>query len=160
MNFSSVTRLIYGLKQVPMKCNAEVDELMKAQVFSRNVYDSCFYMKKLNNDIFNFINLILYVNDMLILAKNQCNADRYWIQLKFIFEMKNIDKFKIILGMYIHKNLMKKKIWMSQVKYVQHVLDSFNMTNFKILFESTFQTFCNSMFNQCQWKIKYVMCSI
>lgn len=44
---------------------------MKTQGFSRSVYDTCVYVKKLNDEIFNLIILVFYVDDMLILAKNQ-----------------------------------------------------------------------------------------
>lgn len=58
---------LYGLKQPPRQLNTQFDELMKAQGFLRSVYD--LYMKKVNDETFNLIILIFYVDDMLILAK-------------------------------------------------------------------------------------------
>ncbi|OAE35430.1 hypothetical protein AXG93_2587s1450 [Marchantia polymorpha subsp. ruderalis] len=66
---------LYGLKQAPKQWNTRFDEFMKAQGFLRSVYDPCVYMKKVNDETFNLIILVLYVDDMLILAKNQSDVD-------------------------------------------------------------------------------------
>ncbi|OAE35371.1 hypothetical protein AXG93_464s1030 [Marchantia polymorpha subsp. ruderalis] len=66
---------LYGLKQAPRQWNTRFDEFMKAQRILQSVYDPSVYMKKVNDETFNLIILILYVNDMLILAKNQSDVD-------------------------------------------------------------------------------------
>lgn len=66
----------YGLKQALMQLNTRFDEFIKSQGFLKNVYDTFVNMKKLNHEIFNLIILLSYMNDMLILTKNQFNVDR------------------------------------------------------------------------------------
>lgn len=83
---------------------------MKTQGFSRSVYDFLIYIKQMNDEIFNFIILILYADDVLILAKNQSNFKKCKNKLKFAFKMKDLEELKRILCMEIHRNLMKKRL--------------------------------------------------
>lgn len=115
--------LLYGLKQVLIQSNAKFDEIIKAQGSSRSVYNFFVYKKTMNNDIFNHIILVLYVNDILILAKHQSYVNGCKNQSKCAFNMKDLNKFKSVLGMKIHWNLMKKSLSLSQGKYVQCVFD-------------------------------------
>lgn len=83
---------------------------MKTHMFSRSVYDTCVYMEKINNEIFNLVILVLYVNYMLILSKIQSDVDRCKNQLKLVFKIKYLGEYNRILGIDIHKNLVKKRI--------------------------------------------------
>lgn len=104
---------------------------MKAQDFSRSVYDSCVYMKKLNDKIFNLIILVNYVYDILILAKIQFDVDKCKNQLKPALKMKNLEESKGISGIDIHRKLMKKRLWLSHGKYIWRKFDMFNLADFK-----------------------------
>ncbi|OAE26759.1 hypothetical protein AXG93_1129s1070 [Marchantia polymorpha subsp. ruderalis] len=122
---------LYGLKQAPRQWNTRFDEFMKAQGFLRSVYDPCVYMKKVNDETFNLIILVLYVDDMLILAKNQSDVDECKSKWKSAFKMKDMGESKRILGMEIHGNHEQKRLWLNQGKYVRRILDRFNMINSK-----------------------------
>lgn len=74
---------------------------MKAEDFSRNVYDNCMFMKKLKSEIYNLINLLLFVNDMLILTTSQSDVRICKNQMTFTFKMEYLDKSKNTLGMNI-----------------------------------------------------------
>ncbi|OAE22853.1 hypothetical protein AXG93_4703s1030 [Marchantia polymorpha subsp. ruderalis] len=131
---SLVCRLLkslYGLKQAPRQWNMLFDEFMKAQGFLRSVYDPCVYMKKVNDETFNLIILVLYVDDMLILAKNQSDVDECKSKLKSAFKMKDMGESKRILGMEIHRDHEQKRLWLRQGKYVRCILDRFNMIDSK-----------------------------
>lgn len=131
---SLVCRLLkslYGLKQATKQWNTQFHEFMKAQGFLRSMYDSCVYMKNVNDETFNLIILVLYVDDMLILAKNQFDVDECKSKLNSAFKMKDMRKSKRILGMEMHRDLEQKSLWLCQVKYVRCIFDRFNMINFK-----------------------------
>lgn len=87
-----------------------LDQFMIAYEFSQNVFYSYVYMKKKNNKIFNFIIQLLYVDNMLILAKNQSNVDICKNYFKSTFKNNDLDKSKSILGLNIHRNLVKKSL--------------------------------------------------
>ena len=53
--------------------------------YSRSKYDSCVYHQKLNVGSFVYL---LYVDDMLIAAKEMSEVDKLKAQLKQEFEMK------------------------------------------------------------------------
>jgi hypothetical protein len=89
---------------------------MKAFGFARSIYNPCIYIKCVSNFIFGFIILVLYVDDMLIVAKNQSNVDKLKAQLSDEFWMKNLGKAKRILGMDIKRDIKTKKLWLDQTK--------------------------------------------
>ncbi|KAG8480615.1 hypothetical protein CXB51_024767 [Gossypium anomalum] len=60
---------LYGLKQSPRQWYKRFDSFMTSHDFKRSSFDSCVYFKK-NNDG-SFVYLLLYVDDMLIAAKEK-----------------------------------------------------------------------------------------
>ena len=58
---------LYGLKQSSRQWYKKFDSFMLSQGFKRSNYDSCVYLKSVDG---NLIYLLLYVDDMLIAAKN------------------------------------------------------------------------------------------
>lgn len=54
-------------------------------------------------------------------------------QLKFAFNMNNLDESKKTLRMEIHSYLEKKILWLSQCKFIQRILHRFNIGDSKQL---------------------------
>ena len=75
--------------------------------------------------------LLLYVDDMLIVAKSMIEVNKLKILLRKEFDMKNLGAAKKILGMEIRKDRDVRKLWLSQKGYVEQVLEMFNMNNAK-----------------------------
>ena len=89
----------------------------------------CAFMKKYVEG--DFIILLLYVDDMLIVGNN---TKRIAILKKVLgksFAMKDLGPAKQILGMRISRDRANKKIWLSQEEYIEKVLERFNMQNTK-----------------------------
>lgn len=93
------------MKQALSQKNTRFGEFKKAQDFLRSVYDTCIYMKNVNNNIFNLIILVFYVNDMLFLTRDQYDVDECKSKLRFAFKMKDMGKLKRILSIEIHIDL-------------------------------------------------------
>ena len=69
---------------------------------------------------------------MLMICLLQAKArNRLKAQLSRTFEMKDLGAGKHILGMEIHRDRKNGKLWLSQQKYVEKVLEKFNMNNVK-----------------------------
>ena len=68
---------------------------MIKHAYFRSKYDNCVYHRKLNNS--SFVYLLLYVDDMLITAKDMSEVDKLKAQLKQEFEMKDLGAAKKIL---------------------------------------------------------------
>jgi len=66
---------------------------------TRNLYDPCFYFRKLPSG--EYIYLLLYVDDMLMATKNRSSIDKLNAELSCEFKMKILGEAKRILGMKI-----------------------------------------------------------
>ena len=78
-----------------------------------------------------FIILLLYVNDMLIVWKNTLKIDELRKELCKSFSMKHLGHAKKILGVRSACLKVKRKIYLSLKKYIERVLERFNMKNAK-----------------------------
>ncbi|RVW85315.1 Retrovirus-related Pol polyprotein from transposon TNT 1-94 [Vitis vinifera] len=95
-------KFLYGLKQSPRQWYKRFDAFMVSHEFMRNQYDSCVYFKTLPDG--SFIYLLLYVDDMLIAAKNRAEINKLKQLLSSEFEMKDLGAAKKILGMEIWRD--------------------------------------------------------
>ena len=78
-----------------------------------------------------FIILVLYADDMLVASKSMVDISRLKAQLAGTFDMKDLGAARQILGMEIHRDRAKSKLWLSQEKYVEKVLQRFGMDKVK-----------------------------
>ena len=97
---------------------------MVIQGYTRSQYDHCLYFEKLN-DI--FIILVMYVDYMLIVRKIMDEINMLKAQMARTFDMKDIGAAKQILGIEIHRDRKNGKLSLSQDKYVEKILEIFEM---------------------------------
>ena len=116
---------LYGLKQSPRQWYKHFDTFMVRNSYYRSAYDSCVYHKKHSNG--SYVYLLLYVDDMLIAAKDMSEINRLKAQLNGEFEMKDLDTAKKILGMEIQRDRKAGKLFLSQKGYLEKVLERFGM---------------------------------
>eukprot|EP00253_Pinus_taeda_P024271 PITA_24271 len=121
---------LYGLRESPKQWYKKFDPFMMSQNFIRSEYDHCVYFKNFNGI---FIILALYVDDMLIASKSMEEIKRLKAQLSRKFDMKDLGAAKHILGIEIHRDKKNGKLWLSQQKYVEKVLEKFSMNNVKLV---------------------------
>jgi hypothetical protein len=121
-------RSLYGLKQSPRQWCKRFDSFMLAHDFKRSQYDSCVYIKFVNGSP---IYLMLYVDDMLIVAKSKKQITTLKAQLSSEFEMKNLGATKKILGMEITRDRKSGLLFLSKHDYINKVLHRFNMPDVK-----------------------------
>lgn len=105
------------------------DEFMKAPGFERSLYDSCAYFKSYGGD--KLIYLLLYVDDMLVAAKDLTEVRKLMELLSNEFEMKDLGPAKRILGMDILRDREKGVLTLSQGSYLCKVLWNFMMEESK-----------------------------
>ncbi|KAG8484978.1 hypothetical protein CXB51_021839 [Gossypium anomalum] len=120
---------LYGLKQSPRQWYKRFDSFMTSHDFKSNSFDSCVYFKK--NCDGSFMYLLLYVDDMLIAAKDKGEIRKVKTQLSEEFEMKDLRLAKKILGMEILRYRKASKLYLCQKGYIEKVLCRFNMQNAK-----------------------------
>jgi hypothetical protein len=122
---------LYGLKQSPRQWYKRFDSYMIKISYKRCEYDCCVYVKSLDDG--SFIFLLLYVDDMLIVAKSIVEVNKLKVLLSKEFDMKDLDAAKKILGMEIRRDNDAKKLWLYQAGYVKKVLERFIMENAKLV---------------------------
>jgi hypothetical protein len=123
-----VKKSLYGLKQPPRMWYQKFDTYMLGLGFTINKEDHYVYFKLIGD---NFIYLVLYVDDMLLIGNNKEIIQDVKTQLSSKFDMKDLDASNFILGMEIKRDQKKRKLWLNHRKYVKTILQRFNMQECK-----------------------------
>ncbi|ONK64084.1 uncharacterized protein A4U43_C07F21920 [Asparagus officinalis] len=92
--------------------------------YTRISYDRCVYMHKLHD--YEYIYLLLYVDDMLIVSKNSSAIRKLKKELSFEFEMKDLGEAKKILDMDIERDRVKGRLKLTRRSYLQKILKKFS----------------------------------
>ena len=116
---------LHGLKQSSRHWYKRFDSFMVGNRYSRSSYDSCVYFRKTHDG--SFIYLLLYVDDMLIVAKNMSDIEELKKELNRVFEMKDLDAAKKFLGMEIERARKGGKLYLTQKSYIEKVLERFDL---------------------------------
>jgi len=119
---------LYGLKHAPQQGYKWFDAFKIEQGYIRCHYDNCIYFQQFGGS---FVYLLLYVDDMLIASKDKSLINKLKCQLSDEFEMKDLGATKKILGLEIHRDRKAGKLYLSQRKYLEKILDRLNMSNCK-----------------------------
>ncbi|KAL6327081.1 hypothetical protein AAG906_013828 [Vitis piasezkii] len=102
--------------------------LMLLRCYRKTIYDHCVFVQKFSND--DFIILLLYVDDILIVDRNVSRIDKLKKQLRKSLSMKDLRSAKKILGIRIERDRTSKKFNMSKAKVVSSPLAShFKLSN-------------------------------
>ena len=105
------------------------DQFMSKQGYNRSQYDSCVYYMNLST--YNYIYLLLYVDDMLIACKQREAIKELKMQLNTEFEMKDLGPATRILGMQIVRDRPARTLFLTQAGYIKRVLSIYIMSEAK-----------------------------
>lgn len=75
--------------------------------------------------------ILIYVDDMLIASANISWMNKIKSSLSKVFEMKNLGEVNRCLGMEFSKPEILNVVQLSQKKYIEDILERFNMSNCK-----------------------------
>ena len=120
---------LYRLKQSPRQLYKRFDSFMIGCGYFKSKYDNCVYFKELVDR--SFIYLLLYIDDMLIATKDMSEIDWLKSQLSSELEMKDLEATKKILGMEIQWDQKARLFHLTQKKYIEKILEHFNMKDVK-----------------------------
>jgi hypothetical protein len=119
---------LYGLKQSPRMWYQKFDTYIRGLGFTRSKEDHCVYFKLIGDRV---IYLVLYVDDMLLIGNDKEIIQDLKTQLFSKFDMKDLGAANYILGMEIKRDRANRKLWLNQRKYVETILQRFNMQDSK-----------------------------
>ncbi|KAE8701279.1 putative serine-threonine protein kinase, plant-type [Hibiscus syriacus] len=124
-----LNKSLYGLKQTPRCWYKRFDSFIMCLGYNILNADLCAYFKRSGDN--DFVILLLYAYDMLVVGPNKDHIDELKAQLAREFEMKDLGSANKILGMQIHRDRSNRKIWLSQRNYFKKILSRFNMQDCK-----------------------------
>ena len=122
---------LYGLKQAPRQWYKKFESVMEEQGYQKTISDHCVFVQKFSDD--DFVILLLYVDDILIVGRNVSRIDKLKKQLNKYFSMKDLGSVKKILGIRIERDRASKKLYMSQEQYIKKVFERFNISKAKVV---------------------------
>ncbi|CAL2270428.1 unnamed protein product [Prunus armeniaca] len=120
---------LYGLKQAPRQWYKKFYSFMIEHKYRRTTSDHCVFVKRFDDG--EFIILLVYVDDMLIVGQNSDKISKLKKELSKSFAMKDLGPTKRILGMSISRDRKNRKLKLSQESYIEKVLKRFNMDKAK-----------------------------
>jgi len=121
-----LNKALYGLKQAPHEWNIKFHEFMSRLKFSQSAYDKCLYKRKEKD---NLAYILLYVDDIIVAAKDQHEINAIKNALMTEFKMKDLGGLKCFLGIKICQT--NKGMILSQETYMKNLLQKFDMKDCK-----------------------------
>ncbi|MCO5610248.1 hypothetical protein L7F22_064484 [Adiantum nelumboides] len=133
-----LNRSLYGLKQASRQWYKKFDAFMLKHGYKRSHADHCLYIKR--DEDGSPIILVLYVDDILIAAEKRSTVDALKEQLKSSnwFQIREAINWIVwtaehVLGVRIRRQRDRRILYLSQERYIEQVLDRFNMADAKPL---------------------------
>ena len=108
---------LYGLKQAPRQWYKKFDSFMVEHGYDRTASNHYVFVKKFFDG--EFIILLLYVDDMMIVGCDIIKIDELEKELSKSFEMKDLGPTSQILGIKISRDMTNGKLWLSQESYIE-----------------------------------------
>lgn len=103
---------LYGLKQAPRQWYKKFESFMINYGYHKTHTDHCVFVKNFVEG--DFLILLLYVDDMLIVGSDTNKIASLKANLNKTFAMKDLGPARQTLGMHISRDRKKKKLWLSQ----------------------------------------------
>ena len=120
-----LNKALYGLKQSARIWYYTLTNILTTKLgFKVLQTESCIFM----NTTLNII-VCIYVDDLAIIGPSKDNINSFINSIKKYFNIKELGLIKDYLGIEIDHNLDKHYIKLTQAKYIEKVLEKFNMTN-------------------------------
>ena len=113
-------KAIYGLRNSPKAWFDTISAYVKSQGFKQSVLDPCLYYQYADNSI---ILILIYVDDILLFAKDSDTLDRIFTMFNNRFECKNLGVIKRFLGMDVL--VTPHTVKLSQKSYGAKIVENF-----------------------------------
>lgn len=119
---------LYGLKISPQKWNKRFTEEVRKFGLENDVHEPCLFTWRKDGKL---LVLILYVDDMLVASNDEHKLQEIISRLGEVFDMKNLGAPRNFLGIIIERNKEQNSMKLHQEKYVESMLERFNMKDCK-----------------------------
>lgn len=114
---------LYGIKQAGRAWYLLFDKFLKALGFSANKADHCFYTKNIND--FDFVLLLLYVDDIIIAATTEGLVLQYRELIGKRFRMSHSGVLRSYLNIDIEHDRSQATIYLGQQRFIEEMIREF-----------------------------------
>jgi hypothetical protein len=119
---------LYGTKQAARQWNQRLHEHMRVHGFNRTEADHCVYIRTQGKE---FVVIVIYVDDLIVLAKTKQSIDQVSKQLKAEFDIKELGEVTFCLGIQVKRNRSRKTIEINQEAMIDRVAERFKVEDCK-----------------------------
>eukprot|EP00253_Pinus_taeda_P011559 PITA_11559 len=117
---------LYGLKQAPRAWYSKIDSYLLENGFEKCEGEPTLYIKEKDGKI---LIVVLYVDDVIFTGNDKYLIENFKTVMKEEFEMTDMGLLRYFLGIEVEES--GNDIFISQAKYVNKVLERFNMQDNK-----------------------------
>lgn len=122
-----LNKSLYGLKQAARVWNETVKTLLRKLGFQQSESDACLFMMKLNSE---WIYLLIYVDDMLVVCKDEQWVASFEEKLRNEFEILSLGEVHQFLGVKVTKDT--NGIYsLSQKAFIREIAERFGLEGAK-----------------------------
>ncbi|CAB4034655.1 Hypothetical predicted protein [Paramuricea clavata] len=122
-----LNKSIYGLKQAAKNWYEALTSLLLKKGFKRSYNDYCLFVRKEENGTFSYV--LVWVDDIVVAGATEEAINEIKSMLNENFKMDDRGDLNCFLGMQILRS--HDKITVDQTKYIETVLQEFNMSDCK-----------------------------
>ncbi|TPX52896.1 DNA-directed DNA polymerase [Powellomyces hirtus] len=123
-------KALYDMKQAPRKRYSLLHRELTSLGFKRLTNDNALYIRTLpESDSLQYTSV--YVDDLLIFAKNKSEISLIKASLHNEFNLTNLGKVNHYLGMRVRCDYARRVIYLDQESYVNDILERFGMQDCK-----------------------------
>lgn len=122
-------KALYGLRESPRVWYDCFNKYIEKLNFVRSNYDFCLYVNNTSKDP---IYILIFVDDLLICCKDKDKIKKVKTSLMERFEMKDLGKIKRYIGIDIDYSDDRKRMTLSQTKYIESLAVKYNLENTRL----------------------------
>ena len=119
---------LYGLKQAPRTWHKRLDQELALHSFKPSDADPSLYIR---HDKHGSVYLLIYVDDILIIADNTTAVQETKKVLLSAFDARDMGEAEFFLGMTIERNRTNRTIKLCQERPVMELLEKYSLTDCK-----------------------------
>lgn len=123
-----LNKTIYGLKQSSREWYKSLSNLLLQEHFEISEADKCVFVKLCPKGT---MYVIVYVDDLLLIADDEHEMGRLKESLSKVFSMKDLGEVRHFLGLQIERNIQTGVMKLSQTHFIERLLAKFKMTECK-----------------------------
>ena len=99
--------------------SSTLDAYLKEMQFTQTTSNPCIYFQ---NSGYSVMFIGVYVDDIILAAKNEKQLKQVKEQLSDKFDIKDLGEFKYFLGMKVEQNKDNGSFWIGQPAYIENLL--------------------------------------